>query len=141
MTALLQDALFGDPTPSPAKRTHAHPRAPRRDPEFRALQCQPQCIVCGNPEHPDGLQHCYPACTVLCQHVAQPHKTDVCLITARAAAEIRTSAYSGHAIAVVQCPHCDKPHQHTPTPGVRYAIAGCRLPYIVRTAERSTPWS
>jgi hypothetical protein len=62
----------------------------------------------------------------------------VCIITARAAGEIRTSAYSGHTIAVVQCPHCDKPHPHTPAPGARYAIAGCRKPYILNIKEPET---
>ncbi|MFI6793641.1 hypothetical protein ACIBG4_40555 [Nonomuraea sp. NPDC050383] len=141
MTTLLQDPLFDDepatpkPTPKPA-HTYAHPRAPRRNPDFRAEFCTPICITCGNPEHPDGRQHCWPTCSTLCQHVAQPHRTDVCLTTTRAAAQIVTSPYSGHTIAIVrECPHCGRAHAHAPTPGTHHRISGCRRPYILHIPE------
>lgn len=143
-TALLdQPALWDEPAtdtqPTQPKKTHAHPRPPRRNPDFRALPCQPECIICGHPEHPDGLQYCQPSCTVLCQHVAQPHRADICLTTVHVTATVHTSPHSGHAIAAVACPHCGRLHPHTPNPGTRYRISGCGKPYIVHTPERSNP--
>lgn len=148
MTPLLQDALFDTLPAAPsakAKPQLGHPAPPRRDPEHRAAPCNPTCLVCGNPEPPEQPDRCEtcPAvpgrrCATLCDHVAQPYKTDVCLITTRVDAEILTSPHSGHTIAATTCPHCGERHSHSPNPGTHYRVGQCGQPYIVHTPERST---
>lgn len=131
-TEALFDLATPRHTPDPPRPTHTHRPRPRRDPDHRAAPCNPTCILCGRLEHPDGLNYCRPACLHLCAHTEEASLADVCLITVRATAHLVTSPYTGKQHAVVTCPHCGKTHRHTPAPGRRYRISGCRKPYIVQ---------
>ncbi|MER7500478.1 hypothetical protein AB0L05_27850 [Nonomuraea pusilla] len=157
MTAIIQDALFGDdtpPPPRPAKPRRAekldhrgHQQPPRRDREWNALtDCAPTCLACGAPEPPADAP-AWPLCpttrsrcATICAHTTDPYKADLCLITVHVHAQLVTLPNTGRTIAAVTCPYCDQPHAHDPTPGSHYRISRCttgRKPYIVHVPERS----
>lgn len=163
MTAVTQDALFGDNTPPPprtqAKRGQAkritklarrgHPRPPRRDKEWNELvECKPTCLACGAPEPPenaDAWPICpttHSRCATICAHTSDAYKADICLITVHVHAELMTLPNTGRTVAALTCPHCQQLHAHDPTPGTHYQTSRChtgRKPYIIHTPERTTP--
>lgn len=162
MTATIQDALFGDdtPTPAPAPRRGkakrvtkldrtGHTRPPRRDKEWNELvACNPTCLACGAPEPPEDATHwplcpaTHSRCATVCAHTSDAFKADVCLITLHVTARLMTLPTTGLTTAAVQCPHCGTLHPHNPTPGTHYRTSRCRTgrkPYIVHVPHRSAP--
>ncbi|MET8334400.1 hypothetical protein [Streptosporangium canum] len=122
------------PPATPQHRTHAHTSRPRRNPEHRAAPCNPTCITCGHPEHPEGLHYCHPTCLLLCEHTNEASLADVCIVTTHVTAELITSPHTGKQHAVITCPHCERTHRHAPTPGRHHRISSCGRPYIVHLA-------
>jgi hypothetical protein len=141
-TALLeqQPALWGDDPPSqPAPATPAPPTAAKKRsnrhhvlslprPWTSPMPCISSCLTCGRP---DGLGVCAGGCAVVCGRPDKTGPVEVCLLTLTLPAR-RISRH-----AVVECPHCDGTHWHTPAPGRRYRVGQCGQPYIVHLAERS----
>lgn len=117
------------PTTARAQRPPVHPPRSRRDPDQLAEPCHPKCIVCGRPE---GRGLCTPRCAILCRHVAQPGRAEVCLVTTRVTARLVTGAVPDRRLAVVdRCPCCGRLHWHSPAFGLHYRVSGCGQPYLV----------
>lgn len=127
--------------PAPRIPQHERPLPELRLPE---VSCHPRCIHC---HHPELRCLCDPP-VIVCDHTEQPRgrpsaktgrtvKTtrriaDVCLIRARAAAEL-TEGREGYQVLVVRdCPHCHNVHVHSSHPNAsRYRIGACRQPYVL----------
>lgn len=119
-------ALHGAPAPQP---THTPRPDPTRD-EITA-ECEPTCLSCGKPE---GRGLCSPRCMVVCNRLPAAEPAEVCIVTTRVLARLAVGIHGaepGRKLAVVDCPHCQRVHWHTPQYGTHYRIPPCRQPYIV----------
>ncbi|MGC5012563.1 hypothetical protein ACLQ2R_17505 [Streptosporangium sp. DT93] len=119
------DDLHGAPSPQPR-------HTPRPDPTRDEIQaeCEPACLGCGKPE---GRGLCS-RCMVVCTRLPANEVADVCVVTTRVLARLAVGIHGhepGRKLAVVDCPHCDRLHWHTPLYGTHYRVPPCRQPYIV----------